>query len=66
MLDKKRKAIVRSTYGDTDFFDIVAEVLQGNNLVPYLFIFYLEYALQVSIDLIKGNDFVCEKARSRQ
>ena len=37
---------VRSTDGDTDFFDIVAEVLKGNTLAPYLFIICLDYVLR--------------------
>ena len=34
-LYKNTKAIVLSTDGDTDFFDIVAGVLQGDTLTPY-------------------------------
>ena len=51
---------------DTDFFDIVVDVLQGDTLVPYLFIIYLDYVLQMSIDLMKEDGFTLEKARSRQ
>ena len=29
---------IRSLDGDTDFFDIVSGVLQGDTLAPYLFI----------------------------
>ena len=39
----------------TDFFDIVASVLQGETLVSYLFIFCLHYVLRTSIDLMKEN-----------
>ena len=38
---------------NTDYFDIVAGVLQGNTLAPYLFIIYLDYVLRTSIDKIK-------------
>ncbi len=38
MLYKNAKAIVCSPDGDTNFFDIVAGVLQGDTLAPYLFI----------------------------
>ena len=37
MLYKKNKVKVRSPYGDTDYFDIVTGVLQGDTLVPYLY-----------------------------
>ena len=34
MLYKNTKVKVRSTYGDTDYFNIVAGVLPGDSLVP--------------------------------
>ena len=37
--------MVHSPNGDTIFFDIVAGVLQGDTLAPYLFIFSLDYRL---------------------
>ena len=49
------KVKVHSLDGDTDFFNIVAGVLQGDTLVPYFFIIYLDYVLGTSIDLIKEN-----------
>ena len=64
MLYKNTK--VHSPDGDTDFFDIVVGVLQGNTLTPYLFIICLNYVLQTLIDLMKENGFTLEKARSRQ
>ena len=51
---------------ETDFFDIVAGVLQGNTLAPYLFIICLDYVLRKSIDLMEENVFTQEKARSRR
>ena len=41
--------------GDTDYFDIVAGVLQGHTLAPYLFIICLDYVPRTSIDKIKEN-----------
>ena len=49
------KVKVRSSDGDTDYFDIVAGVLQGDTLPPYLFIICLDYMLRMSIDLMKGG-----------
>ena len=57
---------VRSPDGDTDYFNIVAGVLQGDTLVPYLFIICLDYALRTSIDKIKENSFKLTKERSRR
>ena len=40
MLYKNTKAIVRSSDSDTDLFDIVAGVLAGDTLVPYMTIIF--------------------------
>ena len=63
VLYKYMKAIVNSTDGHTDCFDIVGEVLQGNTLAPFLFIICLDYVLQMSIDLMKVNSFTLKKSR---
>ena len=42
MLYKNMKVKVYSPDGDTAFFDIVASVLQGDTLAPYLFIICLD------------------------
>ena len=52
--------------GDTEYFDIVAGVLQGNTLAPYLFIICLDYVLRTSIDKIRENGFELTKKRSRR
>ena len=66
MLYKNTEVKVRSPDGDTDFFDIVAGVLQGDTLAPYLFIICLDYVLRTSIDKIKENVFQLTKERSRR
>ena len=53
MLHRNTKVKVRSPDGDTDYFDIVAGLLHGNTLDPYLFIICLDYARGTSIDKIK-------------
>ena len=57
---------VCSPDGDTEYFDIVAGVLQGNTLVPYLFIICLDYVLRTLIDKIKENGFELTKKRNRR
>ena len=57
---------VRSPEGDTEYFDIVAEVLQGDTLAPYLFIICLDYVLRTSIVKIRENGFELTKKRSRR
>ena len=66
ILYRNNKVKVHSPDGDTDYFNIVAGVLQGYTLAPYLFIIYLDYVLRKSIDKIKENCFELTKKRSRR
>ena len=66
ILYRNTKVKVHSPDGDIDFFDIVAGVLQGDTLAPYLFILCVEYVLRTSIDKIKENSFELTKKRSRR
>ena len=65
ILYRNTKVKVRSPDGDTEYFDIVAGVLQGDTLAPY-FIICLDYVLRTSIDNIRENGFVLTKKRSRR
>ena len=58
--------LVRSPDGDTDYFDIVAGVLQGDTLAPYVFIICLDYEHRTSINKIKENGFKLTKERNRR
>ena len=66
ILYRNTKVKVRSPDGDTDYFNIVACVLQGDTLAPYLFIICLDYVLRTSIDKIKEKSFKLTKERSRR
>ena len=66
ILYRNTKVKVRSPDGDTEYFDIVAGVLQGDTLAPYLFIICLDYVLRTSIDKIRENGFELTKKRSRR
>ena len=66
ILYKNTKVKVRSLDGDTEYFDIVAGVLQGDTLAPYIFIICLDYVLRTSIDKIRENGFELTKKRSRR
>ena len=59
------KIKVRSPDGHTDYFDIVAGVLQGDTLAPYLFIICLDYVLRTFINLMKENSFTLARRRRR-
>ena len=66
ILYRNTKVKVRSPDGDTEYFDIVAGVLQGDTQAPYIFIICLDYVLRTSIDKIKENGFELTKKRSRR
>ena len=63
---RNTKVKVRSLDGDTEYFDIVAGVLQEDTLAPYLFIICLDYVLRTSIDNIRENCFELTKKRRRR
>ena len=50
----------------TDFFDIVAGVLQGDTFAPYQFIICLDSMMRTLVDLMKENGFTLAHARSRR
>ena len=66
ILYRNTKVKVRSPDGDTEYFEIVVGVLQGDTLAPYLFIIWLDYVLRISIDKIRKNGFKLTKKRSRR
>ena len=56
---------MRSPDGDTEYFNIVAGILQGDTQASYLFIICLDYVLSTSIDRIRENGFELTKKRRR-
>ena len=66
ILYKNMKAMVCPLDGDTDLFDIVTGILQGDTLAPYMFMLCLDYVLQTSIDMYHRTNVLCCKERSPQ
>eukprot|EP00057_Strongylocentrotus_purpuratus_P015031 XP_011669505.1 PREDICTED: angiotensin-converting enzyme-like [Strongylocentrotus purpuratus] len=64
LLDKVTTAQVRSPNGETDYFTILAGVLQGNTLAPYLFIVALNYALRMATEWFEDLGFTLEERES--
>ena len=62
---KNTQAFVRSPDGDTEFFDIIAGVLQGDALATYLFIIVLDYVFR-NLDQNKNLGFTLRKQLSRR
>ena len=65
MLYKNTKVKVCSLDGNTDYFNIIAGLLQGDTLALYLFIICLNYVSRISIDLMKDNGIKLAKKRNR-
>ena len=65
MLYRNTKVKVCTPEEDTDYFDIIAGVLQGDILAIYFVIICLDYILRTSIDIIKEDCFKLIKERSR-
>lgn len=57
MLYKNTYSVVRYPDSDTDFFEIVAGMLQGDILASYIIIIWLDYILRTSVDTINDNGF---------
>ncbi len=58
------EAMVRTPDGNTEFFKIVAGVLQGVTLAPYIFIIVLDYVLRISLDDCQDLGFTLHQRRS--
>ena len=63
---KNAKVKVHSLDGDTDYFDIVADLIPGDILAPYLFIMYQDSVFRTSIYSMNDNGFKVAKERSRR
>ena len=57
---------IRTPDGNFDFFEVLAGVLQGDTLAPYLFIIALDYVLRTLIDKHSELGFTLQPRRSRR
>ena len=55
MLYKNTKVKIHFPDWYTDYFNIVAGVLQGDTLAPYLFIICLDNGIRTSIDIMEDT-----------
>jgi hypothetical protein len=55
---------VLSTDGETISFPILAGILQGDTLAPFLFIIVVDYVLRISVDSISEKGFKLHRKRS--
>ena len=63
---EKTMARVTSPDGDTILFKLLAGIMQGDTLAPYLFIIVLDYALRTALDGKEDLGFTLKPRRSRR
>ena len=51
---------------ETEFFDVLAGMLEGDTLAPFLFVICLDYVLRISVDKCNEYGLTLELARSRR
>ena len=61
---QKYQVCVCSSDGSTEYFNILAGVLQGNTLAPFLFIIYFDYPLRTPSNLLKELCLILRKRQS--
>ena len=66
ILYKDTEAQVITPDGDTEFFEILAGVLQGDTLAPFLFIIALDYALREATSETHTGFTLTPRQSSRQ
>ena len=66
VLYRNTKSFVSFPDGETEFLDILAEVLQGDTLTSFLFIICLDYVLTISVDKCNEYGRTLELERSRR
>ena len=64
ILYRNTKSMVRSPDGDTEFFDILAGVLQGDTLSLFLFVICSDYVFRISADKCNECSQTLELAKS--
>ena len=58
------QATVLTPDGETDPFDILAGILQGDTLAPFLFIIVIDYVMRVSVDSIPESGLMYQPRKS--
>ena len=66
MLYRNTKVKVRSPDGDTDYFNIVAGVLQGDTQATYLLIICLDSMIRTSLDKNQRKRFQANKEKKQK
>ena len=66
LLYSNTRAQVITPDGTTEFFEILAGVLQGDTLAPYLFVIVIDYCMRMALEKHQDSGFTVTPARSRR
>ena len=64
VLYSNTKSTILTPDGETEPFDILAGILQGDTLAPFLFIIVIDYIMRVSVDRIKECGLLYQPRKS--
>ena len=64
VLYSNTKSTILTPDGETEHFDILADILEGDTLAPFLFIIVIDYIMRVSVDTKKENGLLYQPRRS--
>ena len=64
VLYSNTKSTILTPDGETEHFDILAGILQGDTLAPFLFIIVIDYIMRMSVDKIKENGLLYQPRKS--
>ena len=64
VLYSNTKSTILTPDGETEHFDILAGILQGDTLAPFLFIIVIDYVMRVSVDTMKENGLLYQPRKS--
>ena len=64
VLYSNTKSTILTPDGETENFDILTGILQGDTLAPFLFIIVIDYIMRVSVDTMKENGLLYQPRRS--
>ena len=64
VLYSNTKSTILTPDGETEHFDILADILEGDTLAPFLFIIVIDYIMRVSVDTMKENGLIYQPRRN--
>lgn len=64
VLYSNTRSTVLTPDGETESFDILSGILQGDTLAPFLFVIVIDYIMRISVDTMKENGLLYRPRKS--